>query len=163
MPVEVVSHIDEIKERHHAALSDAVGAMGQSFLVFTLARFQREGDGWKELADYTNEEREWLGFPTEHPILKRLGVLEGALIRGNDGNLFEHVETRVTVGISGGQHPGYETPGGDVIYADAIENIALMHQTGAGRPQRPIFVYPDEGTINEMTTILVNASTTAIG
>lgn len=163
MPVEVISNTEAIKERHRAALSDAIGECGEVFLSFTRARFAREGDGWADLAGVTNEDREELGFPPEHPILKRLGILEGALTQGNDGNLFEHSETSVVVGISGGSHPGYETDSGSAVYANSIEAIALKHQHGIGIPARPIFVMPDDGTLDQMQSIILERTTLAVG
>jgi hypothetical protein len=53
----------------------------------TAQRFASEGDDasgkWAPLMEVTNDIREALGFPREHPINRRSGALENFLERGN--------------------------------------------------------------------------------
>jgi hypothetical protein len=139
---------------------------GLAYLGFARRRFQGEGYGtWRPLAQVTVKEREWLGFPGEHPILKRLGVLERALTRGAPGNRFEHDHDGVLVGFGGAaMPPGYLTKSGKRHTPPVpIATIAAVHQNGARTrrgyvPPRRIIVRPDQETIARMRRPVVMAA-----
>lgn len=146
-------------------MRDGFERAGDVYLSSMRARFDREGDGtWVDLAPLTVTERIELGFPGQHPILKRLGVLEEGLLRGAPGNLFEHFRDGVAVGYGGDAlHPGYTGKDGEIVGGNVpIAEIAATHQRGrniglAHVPARPILVPPDSETRRIMRAAIENA------
>lgn len=87
--------------------------------------FQREGPGWQFLAPRTVAEREKLGYPGEHPILVREGILKASLSEKDArGNIYEVERNFMRVGS---------------VLEVRGWNLAMIHQFGTDRiPARPI-------------------------
>lgn len=89
--------------------------------------FSREGSaagGWRALAEATVAERRRLGFPGEHPILRRSGALRASFIQPG---ATDHVEEFQPV------------PGGWDLLVGSESEIALFQEFGTSRiPPRPI-------------------------
>ena len=106
-------------------LSEPMGDSADLILETNESTFQREGPGWHFLAPATVAERERLGYPGEHPILVREGILKSSLTeKGAEGNIYEVGRQEMRVG-SALKVSGW--------------NLAMIHQFGTRRiPARPI-------------------------
>lgn len=89
------------------------------------------GIPWRQLADRTNREREFLGFPPAHPILERTGGYKHSWITRTASNHFER------------QHRhGQVSPGGGIIgqnmltiHVGSIDYRAPIHELGLEMPE----------------------------
>lgn len=107
-------------------LSEPMRESADLVLETNESTFQREGPGWRPLARFTVLDRERLGYPGEHPILVREGILKSSLSeRGARGNVYEVGTRSMRVGSELRVGSGW--------------NLAMIHQEGTRRiPARPI-------------------------
>lgn len=106
-------------------LSEPMGDSADLVLETNESTFQREGPGWTPLARSTVLERERLGYPGEHPILVREGILKSSLAEKDArGNIYEVERNFMRVGS---------------VLEVGGWNLAMIHQFGTARiPARPI-------------------------
>jgi hypothetical protein len=154
-------HLDADLRGGRGPFGRALENWGDRYLHDMQQHMGAEGDGrYAPLADVTRRNRTRLGFPAEHPILVRLGLLIGGLRRGAPANLFVRIFRGVRVGYRPGtRHPGYLSPSGRRVGGGKdIHDIASAHNEGTGRlPQRRIFVTPKRSTVVAMLGDLTRA------
>lgn len=88
---EFLDRLENIPRRMAGQDEPIRAAIRRGFLL----NFEREsagnGPGWAALADATNDERQRLGYPREHPILVRSGSYKASFV---DANAEGHVEAQ---------------------------------------------------------------------
>lgn len=148
--VETLKLIDKTMEAvGPASLAIFLDATVQPYFAQEIIdRFAVEGDeksgSWAPLSDATNDIRERLGYPPEHPILERSGDLLHALVEKYDltlmepsgamlmipGNLDLETETKLQaaqVGVPEGQNEYYgPTPARPVLAVDPTDLASIV-------------------------------------
>ena len=127
---EFLDRLENIPRRMAAQDEPIRAAIRRGFLL----NFEREsagnGPGWAALAEATNDERQRLGYPREHPILVRSGSYKASFV---DANAEGHVEAVVlAVAVAAGDAAARRC---DLMLTDGFRPAVVrqLAQTGMGR------------------------------